>query len=326
MSEVRHIEVRPEDDGQRLDRWLKKCVPELPYMLAQKLIRKGAIRVDGKRGKADTRLNTGQEIRLPPMEDKVRPKPYNLPPEDVALIKSFVIYDDGDLVAINKPSGLASQGGGGEKRHIDGMSAALTNKKDMPPRLVHRLDKATSGVMLMARSPEAVRALGDAFKNRDIRKTYWAITAGIPEQKDGTVRAPIGKVKGPIKDKMVIDEEEGRMGITDFIQIDRMGSAAAFMAFWPRTGRTHQIRVHAADILNCPILGDSKYGGHNSEDLEGLKIPKRLHLHAQRMVLDHPLEKKTLDLTAPLPDDLKKSWKAMGFDPVYKGDPFAENK
>lgn len=322
MSDVRHIQVRPEDDGQRLDRWLKKCVPELPYMLAQKLIRKGAIRINGKRGKADTRLATGQDVRLPPLEDKKQPRPYEVSPEEAALIKSLVIYDDGDLVAINKPPGLATQGGGAEKRHIDGMAAALTNKRDMRPRLVHRLDKATSGVLLMARSPEAVRALGKAFRDRTIRKTYWALTSGVPEQRDGTIKAPVGKVKGAIKDKMMIDEEDGKMAVTDFIKLERMGSAAAFVIFRPRTGRTHQIRVHAAAVLGCPVLGDHKYGGHNNEELEALDIVNRLHLHAQRIVFDHPLEKKQLEITAPLPAELKKSWRMMGFDPHYKSDPF----
>ncbi len=331
MSEPRLIEVAAEDDGQRLDRWLKKCVPDMPYMLAQKLIRKGAIKIDGKRGKADTRLSKGQEIRIPAIEERGEapptPKPYQFLDGDGAFIKSMVIYDDGDLVALNKPHGLATQGGGDEKRHIDGLAELLTNKEGLRPRLVHRLDKETSGVLLMARSPEAVRALGAAFKGRAIKKIYWAITVGVPDPRDGTIRAPIGKVHGPIKDKMMIDERDGKGAITDFIVLDHMGKEAAFVAFSLETGRTHQIRVHAAEILQCPVLADRKYGGAASEELETLDIPPRLHLHASHMALQHPLdENKILEITAPLPDDLRQSWTMMGFDPTYNGDPFEDKK
>ncbi len=173
MSGVKNLVVGPEDDGQRLDRWLKKCVPELPYGLAQKLIRKGAIRIDGKRGKTDSRLAAGQEIRIPPIEDKPekQKRVRVLTPEDRAFIKSLVIYDDGDLVIFNKPSGLASQGGGGVEHHIDVYFPAL-EKKGLAPRLIHRLDRDTSGLLLAARSPEAVRRLGKSFKDRRVRKIY----------------------------------------------------------------------------------------------------------------------------------------------------------
>lgn len=325
MSGVRSLKVGPEDDGQRLDRWLKKCVPELPYALAQKLIRKGAIRVDGKRGKTDTRLAAGQEIKIPPLEDKPeKQKRVRVPTaDDREFIKSLVIYDDGDLVIFNKPSGLASQGGGGVERHIDQYFPAL-EKKGLAPRLVHRLDRDTSGLLLAARSSEAVRRLGKTFKDRRVRKIYWAVTAGVPGQQEGAVRAPLTKAAGPIKDKMVIDEKEGKFALTDFVVIDHMGGEAAFIAFWPRTGRTHQIRVHTAEVLGCPVLGDGKYGGQVPEALEALALTPRLHLHAQRLVFRHPLEDRTLDITAPLPPDLAKSWKALGFNPAYKGDPFGE--
>ncbi|MBI1256742.1 MAG: RluA family pseudouridine synthase, partial [Chloroflexi bacterium] len=243
MSGVRTLKVGPEDDGQRLDRWLKKCVPELPYGLAQKLIRKGAIRIDGKKGKTDTRLSTGQEIRIPPIEDKPekQKKQKQFSEEDREYIRSLVIYDDGDLVVFNKPAGLASQGGGGVEHHIDAYFPLL-EKDGMAPRLIHRLDRDTSGLLLAARSPEAVRRLGKNFKDRRVRKVYWAVTAGVPEQNEGTVRAPLAKASGPHKDKMVIDEAEGNYAETDFIVLDKLGKAAAFVAFWPRTGRTHQIR------------------------------------------------------------------------------------
>lgn len=327
MSDVRHIKVGPEDDGQRLDRWLKKCVPELPYGLSQKLIRKGAIRVDGKKAKTDTRLNTGQEIRIPPIEDKPekQKKERVFTDSDREFIKSLVIYDDGDIVAFNKPCGLASQGGEGISRHID-MYFPLLEKNEMSPRLIHRLDRDTSGVLLAARSPQMVRDLGKVFKERKARKIYWAVTRGVPPQNEGTIRAPLAKMGGAHKDKMVVDDKEGKHATTDFIVIDRLGDQAAFVAFWPRTGRTHQIRVHAAEILECPVLCDDKYGGQISEELEDLPISKRLHLHASRLMIPYPGEKaKMLDITAMMPQDLKKSWEALGFNTGEAGDPFADS-
>lgn len=318
MKDEQHITVKPEDDGQRLDRWLKKCVTELPYGLGQKLIRKGAIRVDGKKGATDTRLAAGQQVRIPPLEDKTDKPKYVKPltEDDAVFIRSLVLHDDGDIVVFNKPAGLASQGGGGVEWHIDAYFPLL-EKNGLPPRLIHRLDRDTSGLLLAARSPETVRKLGKMFKDRHVRKTYWAVTVGVPEDMEGTVKAPLAKAGGPIKDKMTVDDTDGKYAETGFSVIDRMGEEAAFIAFQPRTGRTHQIRVHAADVLGCPVLGDGKYGG-TSEALEGLALAPRLHLHARRLVFDGK------DFTAPLPDDLKKSWRELGFDPAFKGDPFAD--
>lgn len=324
MSGVEHKIVGPEDDGQRLDRWFKKHVPGVPFGLLQKLIRKGQVRVDGKRAKTDTRLTAGQDIRIPPVQDQQDKKPYipHLSDEDKAFMRSLVIYDDGDIVAIDKPEGLATQGGTGQgNRHVDALLPALKNKEGIAPRLVHRLDKETSGVLLMARSAAAVRALGESFKRKDARKIYLAITVPVPEDQEGTIRAPLLK----IKDKTVIDEEEGKYAETDFIVLDQAGTEAAFIAFWPRTGRTHQIRAHAAYALETPILGDGRYGGKLPESLENLDLSDRLHLHAARLIVPHPLsKKKMLDISAPLPPELRKSWKALGFDPKLKTDPFTE--
>ena len=323
MKQEQIIVINEADDGQRLDRWLKK---HMPFGLAQKLVRKGAIRVDGKRVKGDVKLSTGQEVRIPPIEAKAKPEKKPLSSKDSAFIKSLVIYDDGDVLAINKPAGLATQGGGDEKRHIDGMLEGLKDRKGLVPRLVHRLDKDTSGVLLLARSAAAVRELGHMFKGRDIKKTYLAITMPAPEPNEGTIKAPIGKVKGPIKDKMMIDEsDDGKKAATEFIVVERAAQQAAFVAFRPLTGRTHQIRVHAASILEAPILGDGKYGGALTDDDE-LAAAQRLHLHAWRVSLHHPLKpKQILEITAPLPDDLKKSWKAFGFDANLNDDPFEQD-
>ncbi|MCB9982516.1 MAG: RluA family pseudouridine synthase [Rhodospirillales bacterium] len=338
MNEVRHITVKDDDDGQRLDRWLKKAVPELPYGLAQKLIRKGQIRADGKRLKPDSKLKAGQEIRIPPVESKPFGAKPKLTDKDKAFIKSLVIYEDADVIALNKPAGLATQGGSKTKVHIDGLLGALADKNGVKPRLVHRLDKDTSGVLLLARSAKVAQTLGDAFKKRDIKKIYWAIVSPAPEQLDGTIKAPLTKAGGSNKERMVVDEKDGKMAITDFMVLENALNSAAFVAFWPRTGRTHQIRVHS-ELIGCPIVGDKKYARlpeqeewHEARrkveaDFKNLNMADRLHLHARRVILPHPSgRKKPLDITAPLPPELKKSWKALGFSPNLKADPFEDVK
>lgn len=329
MSDIRLINVSADDDGQRLDRWLKRVAPDLPYVLVQKLLRKGQIRIDGKRAKPDAKLSTGQEVRLPPYSgEKKIYAPQRPSEQDAAFMRSLVIYDDGEVMAINKPEGWAVQGGTNTKRHIDGLLEVLADKNGVKPRLVHRLDKDTSGVLLLARSAQAARELGAAFKGRGIRKTYWALISPVPEIYDGTIKAPIAKAGGTNKERMVVDFEEGKSAITEYKVMEAAGGEIAFVAFWPRTGRTHQIRVHA-EYMGCPILGDMKYSRreieheHEQIDLEGMTLSKRLHLHAQRLVLPHPLRKgKMLDISAPLPPELAKSWRKLGFDAATKEDPF----
>ena len=324
MSKVRHIKVIEDDDGQRLDRWIKKRVPEIPYGLAQKLMRQGQIRVDSKRAKPDTRLKAGQDVRIPPVEERLDRKTgkRKLTDKDAALIKSLVIYDDGDVIALNKPYDLSVQGGTKTRRHIDGMLDALKDKKGVRPRLVHRLDKDTSGVLLLARSAQAARALGEAFKYQKIRKIYWALVKGVPEIREGRINAPLMKGGGREKEKMLVDDDEGKSALTDYAVLDHAADQVAFMAFWPRTGRTHQIRVHAL-TLGCPILGDGKYGMGDAR-IEGMKLARRLHLHAQRLVFPHPVTRKMITVSAPLPDELKNSWKSLGFETNSKEDPFGQ--
>ncbi len=331
-KKLQHIEVREDDEGQRLDRWIKKHVPSMPYILAQKLMRKGQIRIDGKRVKAETRLIAGQTIKIPPFQvsdQGPKPQKMRITDEDAAFMHSLVLYEDEDLIAINKPHGLAVQGGTNTNRHIDGLLEVLENEEGVVPRLVHRLDKDTSGVMLLARSAKCARELGFAFKGREVRKVYWAITTPTPDVNEGTIRASIVKCGGNFE-RMVIDEEEGKFAETEYSVIENAGRAAAFVAFWPRTGRTHQIRVHAAQALGCSILGDRKYRAVKDEesklidaDLSGIDHAKRLHLHARRIILQHPMQKsKMIDITAPLAPDLVKSWKAFGFNHKDKSDPF----
>lgn len=328
MSGVQILKVSEDDDGQRLDRWLKKYVPEMPYVLAQKLMRKGNLRVDGKRAKPDTRLKSGQEVRIPPFAEnkahKSEPKEKPaLSPQDVKYIRSLVIFEDADVIALNKPPGLATQGGTNMKRHVDGLLDGLTNDKGVRPRLVHRLDKDTSGVLLLARSAKAAKELGAIFKGRNIKKIYFALTVGVPEVHEGTIRAPLAKAGGEGKEKMRIDHKEGKKATTEYKVLEHAMDRAAFMAFWPRTGRTHQIRAHAALVLDCPILGDGKYGGAAAR-IEGVETERRVHLHAARIICPHPMGKGKLDISAPLPPELKKSWKALGFESSHRKDPFAD--
>ncbi len=321
MSGVQHYGVKEDDAGQRLGRWIKKNVPDLPYTLAQKLMRKGQIRVDGKRVKDETRLEAGQIVRIPPIERK--PKSYDKPKlseDDAALIRSLVIHDDGDVIALNKPSGLAVQGGTNTRRHIDGMLDALKGPDGVRPRLVHRLDKDTSGVLLLARSANVARKLGEGFKGRAIKKIYWALVDGVPDVREGSISAPLIK-SGEDKERMIVDEVEGKKAVTEYKVLEYASRTAAFMAFWPRTGRTHQIRVHA-EVIDCPVIGDWKYG-RIERNVEGIELAKRLHLHAVRIMLPHPIKgKQKLDISAPLPDDLVKSWKTLGFETGYNDDPF----
>ena len=331
-TKVRHIEISQDDDGQRLDRWLKKNVPDIPYGLAQKLIRKGQFRVDGKRIKPDVKLQAGQKVRIPPVEFKIKGKKPKLSEEDTNFMRSLVIYDDGDVIAINKPYGLAVQGGTKVHRHIDGMLDALVGDDGVRPRLVHRLDKETSGVLLLARSGKVAKALGYAFRDRGIKKIYYALVMPTPEMREGSIKAPLIKAGGPNRERMVVDEKEGKFSLTDYVVLERASEKVAFVAFWPRTGRTHQIRVHT-EIMGCPILGDNKYRGKHKEAsseeevelLEGMDIVDRLHLHSARIICKHPIKNTILDIFAPLPKELKKSWKSFGFDSNYKHDPFEGN-
>lgn len=328
MSGVRTVIVAQEDDGQRLDRWIKKHVPDLPYALVQKLIRKGQIRVDGGRAKTDTRLAQGQEIRLPPSAYGEKQDVYFRPHKgDADLVKSLILYDDGDLMAINKPAGYAAQGGLRIERHIDGLMDALAMPDGTRPKLCHRLDRDTSGVLLLARNRETVMKMGRVFEQKNIRKYYYALVAPAPDVNDGTIDAPLCKGDGEMRDMMIVDSENGKFARSEFRVIERAGKRAAFVALWPRTGRTHQLRVHT-QVAGFPIIGDPKYGmvERDTDMIDALGLSARMHLHAARVMFPHPLTRKNMDITAPLPDDLKKSWEAFGFDPHYKDDPFGDIK
>ncbi|MBI2234233.1 MAG: RluA family pseudouridine synthase [Micavibrio aeruginosavorus] len=326
MSGVKIVTVAQDDDGQRLDRWLKKNAPDLPYALLQKLMRKGQIRVDGKRAKTDTRLAAGQEVRIPPSSDEGKQDRYfRAQKGDAELLKSMILYDDGDLMVLNKPAGIAAQGGLRVERHIDGLLEHMADAEGSKPKLCHRLDRDTSGLLVLARSREMAAKMGKAFENKNIRKYYWALVAPAPEENEGSIVAPLAKGADSFKDMMVVDEENGKFARTEFKVIERAAKKAAFLALWPRTGRTHQLRVHC-QAAGFPIIGDEKYGNDDAaaDMVQALGLAPRLHLHAARLILPHPGGKGVLDLRAPLPPELRKSWGDFGFDYDFSGDPFAD--
>ncbi|MBI1327573.1 MAG: RluA family pseudouridine synthase [Alphaproteobacteria bacterium] len=305
------ITTTEDDKGQRLERFLKKKLPKVPYGMLQKWLRTGQIRVDGKRAKADYTLEAAQEIRLPPFAEATQRQEKTYNEKDHAYIKKLVIYEDEDVIALNKPGDIAVQGGTNTKCHIDYYLPLLATKKGVVPRLVHRLDKETSGVLILARSAEAARKLGDIFKGREVEKEYWALTMPTPPDMEGDIRAAVIKGEGRDTERMVVNEEFGKKARTLYEVEERAGDKVAFVKFFPITGRTHQIRIHAAHA-GFPLLGDDKYGG----DMDALyehDLTKRVHLHAARITFPHPKNGKKTTIKAPLADDLKVSWKVFGF-------------
>ncbi len=331
MSDLENIVITETDDGQRLDRWLKKHFVGVPFGQMQKILRTGQLRIDGKRAKGDARLATGQIVRIPPLLRGIGVvERTGVSPKDAAFIQSLVIYKDEDFIAINKPAGLATQGGSKINRHVDGMLDALCYDYTERPHLVHRLDKDTSGVLLLARTTAAAREMGHIFAGREIRKYYWAITTPAPEEAEGKIRSTIAKVEGRGGERMMaVDDDSGKMALTMYHTVEVLGDQIAWVAFWPRTGRTHQIRVHAAEI-GCPLLGDAKYGNEEADELvfnsilAGPEMASHLHLHARRLIFEHPRTGKKVDITAPLDGHMKKTFAHLGFDHNDKTDHFKD--
>ena len=324
MSGVETLTIAADDADTRLDRWFRKHYPALGHGRLEKLLRTGQVRVDGKRVKANHRLEAGQTVRVPPLGDLDSPPPPKAPQRPKAdakleaMLRDAVLYRDDEVLAINKPAGLAVQGGTGMTTHVDALLDALTFEAKERPRLVHRLDKDTSGVLLLARTAAAARWLTAAFRAKDAEKLYWAITAGIPKPREGRIDLPISKLPGKRGEKMDIDEEEGKRSITDFTVVEAIGKQAAFVAMRPVTGRTHQLRVHM-QAIGTPILGDGKYGGQAAL-LAGDGLSRKLHLHARQITLKRP-NGKMLTVTAPLPPHMAQSWAFFGFSEP-KGSPF----
>lgn len=314
MSGVQLRHVAPGEDGMRLDRWFKTHFPALRHGELEKLLRKGQVRVAGGRVKANRRLASGEEIRVPPMSDEPTERKAAPPSrEDAAAFRKLIIHEDDDFFAINKPFGLAVQGGAGTTRHVDGMLAAL-EKDGERPRLVHRLDKDTGGLMIVARTRKSAQQLSEAFQGRDVDKTYWALVVGVPRPKAGTINLAIAKRmvrigEGDTERVVPAEGEDAKKAVTDYQTIEEAGTVT-FLAMRPVTGRTHQLRVHASAI-GCPIVGDGKYGGPASR-IEG--VAPKLHLFCRSMSFPHPRTGKQVTLSAPLTGHMLDTWKFFSFD------------
>ncbi len=330
MGEVQTRQVGAEEGEQRLDRWLKRQFPQITQGLIEKACRKGEIRVDGGRVKAATRVMPGQMVRIPPLPEGEAAPPTAKPrivASDAQMIQDAVIWKDQHIIALNKPPGLPSQGGSGQgERHVDGLSEALMFGYKERPMLVHRLDKDTSGVLLLARTPRVAKRLSEAFRHRATRKIYWALVAGVPQPLMGTIRYGLVKAGGRgAGEKMQcvmpddVDRTEGaKRALTDYAVLERLGGRAAWVALSPITGRTHQLRAHMAEIGH-PIIGDGKYGGSAQENLGdgwgagiGGAVSRKLHLHARSLRLEHPVTGAMLELTAPLPPHMAQTWDVFG--------------
>lgn len=347
MSRVQKLIVGEDEGDQRVDRWLRRKFPHLGQGRIEKMCRKGDLRVDGARVKSNSRLETGQEVRVPPLPEpgQITAGPVtNITARDAKMIQSCVMYRDEQVIVLNKPAGLAVQGGSGTVRHVDGLAEALKFGMEEKPRLVHRLDKDTSGVLVLARTRLAAMSLTEAFKHRETRKIYWAAVAGVPLPKMGTIAYGLVKARGHGKggegEKMVcihprdVAKTEGaKRATTDYAVLSALGRRASWVALVPVTGRTHQLRAHMAE-MGHPIIGDGKYGGSGQENLGdgwgaglGGELSSKMHLHARNLQIMHPENGSILNLTAPLPEHMLKTWDFVGWEagdvPV---DPFNDDE
>jgi 23S rRNA pseudouridine955/2504/2580 synthase len=319
MTEVKRHVVTADEAGMRLDRWFKVHFPQVTFAYLNKLTRTGQVRVGGARAKTSTRLAAEQEIRVPPLAFDTRPADApkaNIKPltrEERRLFDSMVIHEDGDLFILDKPSGFAVQGGTKTHHHLDGLLMGLGVEVGERPLLVHRLDRDTSGVIVVAKRRAVASALGKLFATRAVKKTYWAVTRGVPKPAQGRIEVALIKAKGPDGDRMRAsqegEEDDEQRAVTHYAVIDKAPPVAAWVSLKPVTGRQHQLRAHMAHI-GTPILGDNKYGG--DLDLpEG--VANRLHLHARRIIFPHP-RGGTVDVSAPLPAHMRDTFALFGFD------------
>lgn len=321
---VETIEVQPDEAGIRLDRWFKIHFPYITYGYLQKLLRSGQVRVDSKRVTANARLDPGSQIRVPkvvrdppPAAPSLKPPP-GLSKADRSLIDGMILFEDDHLFVLNKPFGLAVQGGSKTKRHIDGILEGMADRFGDRPRLVHRLDKDTTGVLLVAKHRDAAARLGKIFRTRSAAKTYWALVQGIPKPPQGKIEAALVKAAGPdgdrVRKSLPGEQKEAMHATTHYSVIDRVGQKAAWVSLKPVTGRQHQLRAHMS-IIGHPIVGDDKYEGHINLPAENMV--NKLHLHSRRLMLPHPfVPGDKLDISAPLPPHMLETWELLGLDPA----------
>ena len=317
MPEARTFTVSEDDDGIRLDRWFKRHMPNVSFNIISRWSRTGQLRLNDKKAVPGDRIETGQQIRIPPAEAApartARPqrKREQLSEDEVRFVRDMVIYEDPGAFVLNKPPGLATQGGTKTTHHLDRLLDGIGDERGRP-KLVHRLDKDTSGALLVARTARAAGHFAKAFSGRTAKKVYWALVVGVPDLDEGTIDAPLAKQPGTGGEKMHIDEEHGLPAKTRWRTIDRAGNRAAWVELQPLTGRTHQLRAHMA-ALGHPIVGDAKYGGAEAFLTGG--ISRKLHLHARRIRIDAP-EGGKIDVTAELPGHFAESLSTLGFDPL----------
>jgi 23S rRNA pseudouridine955/2504/2580 synthase len=317
MGEVRTLLVDAGEDGVRLDRWLRRRWPHLGQTQIHKLARSGQLRVDGGRIKADTRLQSGQMVRVPPLPDAAPPRSEGLSSDEIRFAKSLVLYEDDEVLILNKPAGLAVQGGTKTHRHIDRLLDAWGEGLDRP-KLTHRLDRDTSGVLALGKSARAAAAISGSFAKRRAEKTYWAIVAANPKPGSGIIDQPLAKLgKGDreLMTPVTAKDPQAETAVTLYATVSRAGPAASWLALRPLTGRTHQLRAHMLGLGN-PILGDPKYNTPQSAALSG---PLKLQLHARRLVVPHP-GAGLVDIEAPLSPEMEAGFARFGFDPSEAGE------
>jgi 23S rRNA pseudouridine955/2504/2580 synthase len=332
MVAVEHLTVGADEAEQRLDRWFRRRFPHVAQGRIEKMCRKGEIRVDGARVKAATRIAPGQVVRVPPLpaaEDaRSVAAPAAIPPEPDAEhareIRDVVLFRDDHIIVLNKPPGLAVQGGTGQRTHLAALLPALRFGRPDDPRLIHRLDRDTSGLLVLGRTGAAAARLGALFRTRDVDKVYVAAVAGRPEPPAGTIRFGLVKAGGAGDERMrtvLPDDVAGtpgaRRAVTDYRVVEQAGARLAAVALRPVTGRTHQLRAHMAAI-GCPIAGDGKYGGRGQENAGdgwgaglGGGLSRKLHLHAARLAFPHPGTGRPLTFAAPLPAHMARTWALM---------------
>jgi 23S rRNA pseudouridine955/2504/2580 synthase len=322
---VQTVTVVPDEANMRVDRFLEAKFPGLSFSHIQRIIRKGELRVNGKRAQPKDRVQAGQAVRIPPLrlEPKEPSAPVAADDKTRALLKSITLYEDADMLVLNKPMGLAVQGGSGTVRHLDGMLEVLRDAQGQRPRLVHRLDKDTAGCLLVAKTRFAAAALAKTFRSRAARKIYWALVAGVPRPRQGRISTFLAKEEREDDSVMRIaqhGEEGASHAITYYAVVETSAVKLAWLSLKPVTGRTHQLRAHMAHIGH-PIVGDPKYFSKENWELPG-GLQNRLHLLARRIVVPHP-RGGVIDITAPLPPHMQQSWNLLGLD-AARYDPIVE--
>lgn len=324
---IETIVIAEKDAGLRLDRWFKLHFPTVGHSYLQKLLRTGQVRLDSKRVEAGQRIEAGQEVRVPRIirdapRDEADRSPSAKPPPglskaDRTFIEGLILLEDDEIVVLNKPFGIAVQGGTGTKRHLDGILAGMADRFGDRPRLVHRLDRDTTGVLLVAKTRDAAAKLGKTFQTRSAAKTYWALVHGVPRPPQGRIEAALVKASGPDGDRVrkaeAGEQAEAMHATTHYSLVDRVGQKCSWVSLKPVTGRQHQLRAHMA-LIGHPIVGDNKYDDNRPLPAENME-PK-LHLHARRLIIPHPRSgRPKIDVSAPLPPHMLATWDLLGLDP-----------